>query len=172
MEENMKLEAMHQGLIRRGLITEDNKVTPLGDELLAFLKTKIAKTIVRKKETSSEFNEWWEAFPLTDHFEYKGRIFTGSRKMRVQTEKCALKFNQIVNDGLFTARQIIEATKYVILLRKEASLKKKSNELTYMHNSYTFLDMKDFEPFVKLVEQGVKITESNNEQTTGGVTDI
>lgn len=163
---------MHQGLIRRGLVTEDNKITLLGQELLDFLTTKIAKKIVRKKETNTEFDEWWQAFPMTDHFEYKGRIFTGSRKMRVQIEKCALKFNQIVNDNIFTARQIIEATKYVILLRKEASLKKKSNELTYMHNSYTFLDQKDFEPFVKLAEDGVKITDSNNEQTPGGVVDI
>jgi hypothetical protein len=170
VQDNMKLEAMLQSLIRKGLVTDENKITILGDELLEFMTTKIAAPIVRKKPSTKEFDDWWEAFPSTDQFEYKGRIFTGSRGMRVQKEKCKLKFNAILNEGKYSAKQITEATKYVVVLKKEASLKKKSNELTYLQNSYTFLDGGYFVPFIALAEQGLPKTE---EQTTiGGGTDI
>src|SRR6187455_2815526 len=87
-QENMKLDAMHQSLVRRGLINDENRISILGNELLEFMESKIATTIVRKKPSTKEFDDWWEAFPSTDHFEYKGRVFTGSRGMRVQKEKC------------------------------------------------------------------------------------
>lgn len=170
-QDSMKLEAMHQGLIRRGLVTDDDKITILGQELLDFMSTKIVSTIQRtKKASTKEFDEWWEAYPSTDHFEYKGRVFTGSRGMRVQKEKCKLRFNSIINEGVYTARQIIEATKYVVTLKKEASIKKRSNELTYLQNSFTFLDKDHYVPFIELAEKGVKIQEE--QQQIGGGTDI
>lgn len=163
-----KLEAIHQTLIRKALITDENKLTIIGQELLDFMSSKLATTIVRNKPSTKEFDLWWESFPSTDHFEYKGRIFTGSRGMRVQKEKCKLKFNAIINEGVYTAQQIIDSTKYVVILKKEASLKKKSNELTYLQNSYTFLDGEFFAPFVELCANGVKIEETTN-PTFGGV---
>lgn len=169
IKDNPKLEAIHQTLFRKALITEDNKLTLIGHELLDFMNSKIATTIVRNKPSTKEFDEWWEAFPSTDHFEYKGRIFTGSRGMRVQKEKCKLKFNAIINEGVYSAKQIIDATKYVVILKKETSMKKKSNELTYLQNSYTFLDGGYYIPFIELSANGVKIDEQP--QQYGG-TDI
>lgn len=168
-EDSMKLEAMLQSLIRKGLVTEENKITILGQELLDFMTTKIAAPIVRKKPSTKEFDDWWEAFPSTDQFEYKGRIFTGSRGMRVQKEKCKLKFNAILNEGKYTAKQITEATKYIVILKKESSMKKRSNELTYLQNSLTFLEGGYFAPFVELAEKGAPISE---QQQIGGGTDI
>lgn len=160
IEDNMKLEGMRQALVRKALISEENKLTPLGLELLEFMNIKIAKPIVKKKASTQEFDEWWEAFPSTDHFEYKGRVFTGSRGMRVQKDKCRLKFNAIVNEGVYTAKQIIEATKTVVFLKKENSVKKKSNELTYLQNSFTFLDKDHYVPFIDMIKQGVPIVNS------------
>ena len=169
IKDNIKLEAMHQSLIRKGLLTDENKITIPGNELLEFMDSKIAIPIVKKKPSTKDFDEWWEVFPSTDHFEYKGRIFTGSRGMRVQKEKCKLKFNSIVNQGVYTARQIIDATKYIVSLKKENSFKKKTNELTYLQNSFTFLDKDHYVPFVELAEKGVSMVE---EKTVGGGTDI
>lgn len=169
----MKLDAMHQGLVRRGLVNEDSKLTLLGHELLDFLQTKMTtKTVVKRKAANAtEFDEWWECFPSTDHFEFKGRVFTGSRGMKTKKEECALKFNEIVNDNVYTARQIINATKFVVNLKKEASYRKKSNELTYLQNSYTFLKDGHFKPFVEMAEKGIKIT-GEDAQTTYGPVDI
>lgn len=169
-QENMKLEALLQGLIRKGLVTDENKMTILGQELLDFMATKTVSTIQRtKKVTTKEFDEWWESFPSTDNFEYKGRVFVGSRTIRVQKEKCKLKFNAILNEGEYTAQQIIDATKFLVDLKKQASFSKKSNELTYLHNSLTFLD-EDWKPYVGLMKVGVKI--DSQQQQVGGGTDI
>jgi len=168
--DSMKLDALHQSLIRKGLITDTNVITLIGQDLLDFMATKVAKAIVKKKPSTKEFDEWWESYPSTDHFEYKGRVFTGSRGMRVQKEKCKLKFNAILNEGIYTAKDIIEATKYVVMLKKEASLKKKSNELTYLQNSYTFINDGHYIPFVELAEKGIPIT--NSVSNTSGGTDI
>jgi len=168
-KDSMKLEAMHQGLVRKGLVTEENKITIPGQELLDFMTSKIAVPIVRKKPSTAEFDMWWENYPSTDHFEYKGRIFTGSRGMRVQKEKCKLKFNAIVNEGVYTAQQIIDATNYVVQLKKENSFKKKTNELTYLQNSFTFLDKDHYVPFIEMMRMGVPITDSPR---VGGGTDI
>lgn len=168
IKDNPKLEAIHQTLVRKALITDENKLTLIGHELLDFMGSKIATTIVRNKQSTKEFDLWWEAFPSTDHFEYKGRIFTGSRGMRVQKEKCKLRFNSIVNEGKYTANQIIEATKLVVHLKKEASFKKRTNELTYLQNSYTFLDKDHYVPFIEMCSQGAKIEEIT-EQKFGGI---
>ena len=168
-QDNMKLDALHQSLIRKGLITEENKLTIPGNELLDFMAAKVAATMVRKKPYTKDFDEWWESFPSTDHFEYQGRVFTGSRGMRVQKEKCKLRFNSIVNEGVYTAKQIIDATKFVVALKKENSFKKKSNELTYLQNSFTFLDKDHYVPFVELAQRGIPII---NTTASGGGTDI
>lgn len=157
--DNPKMESMHQTLIRKALITEENKLTLIGQELLDFMSSKIVTNLVRVKKSTKEFDEWWEAYPSTDHFEYKDRVFTGSRGMRVQKEKCKLKFNSIINEGIYSAKDIIEATKYVVQLKKENSFKKKSNELTYLQNSFTFLDKDHYVPFIELSKQGIKIQE-------------
>ncbi len=168
-KDNIKLDGMRLSLIRKALITEDNKLSTLGQELLDFISTKIASPIVKKQASTKEFDEWWESYPGTDHFEYKGRVFTGSRGMRVQKEKCKLKFNAIINEGVYSARQIIDATKFVVILKKENSFKKKSNELTYLQNSFTFLDKDHYVPFIDMMKSGIPI---ENSQPIGGGTDI
>lgn len=168
-KDNIKLDGMRLSLIRKALITEDNKLSTLGQELLDFMASKIASPIVKKQASTKEFDEWWESYPGTDHFEYKGRVFTGSRGMRVQKEKCKLKFNAIINEGVYSARQIIDATKFVVILKKENSFKKKTNELTYLQNSFTFLDKDHYVPFIDMMKSGVPI---ENSQPIGGGTDI
>lgn len=169
IEDNIRLEGLSLALIRKGAITDTFRITLLGQELLDFMSTKIAKAMVKKKPSSKDFDAWWEAYPSTDHFEYKGRVFTGSRGMRVQKEKCRLKFNAILNEGVYTAKQIIDATNYIVTLKKESSLLKKSNELTYLQNSYTFINDGHYVPFIELAEKGMPIAKT--QQTTNG-TDI
>ena len=52
---------------------------------------------------------------------------------------------------------------------KEESVKTRVNKLTYIHNSLTYLNQRDFEPYIELIKQ-----EDFEEETltTGGATDI
>jgi len=168
IKDNIKIEALHIGLIRKGLLNDQGTLTLLGHELLDFLDTNISTKLVRKQPSTQEFKDWWDVYPKTDQFENKGRIFTGSRGMRVKEEECKLKFNAIINEGIYTAKDIIEATKYIVLMKKEASIKKKSNELTYLQNSLTFLNGGHFKDFVELAKKGI-VTEQ--QEPTGG-TDV
>lgn len=166
--DSMKLEAIYQTLHRKALLTDDDKITIIGQELLDFMNSKIVTTIVRNKPSTKEFDLWWEAFPRTDEFEYKGRVFLGSRGMRVQKEKCKLKFNSIINEGKYSAQQIIDATNYVVNMKKEASFRKKSNELTYLKNSLSFLNEEEsYVPFI-----GKEIPTETASQPSGGGIDI
>lgn len=88
--------------------------------------------------------------------------------MRVQKESCKLKFNAILNEGVYTAKQIIDALKYIVLQKKEDSVKKKSNELTYLQNSLTFLNQGSYEPFIEIAQKGMPVTNT----PIGGGTDI
>ena len=40
VEDSLKISAIHQGLIRKGLITDNGALTTIGVELLVFLDTK------------------------------------------------------------------------------------------------------------------------------------
>jgi hypothetical protein len=62
----MKLSALHQGLIRKGLITENGALTTVGVELLVFLDSKEEKKFVKKKASISDFETWYKTFPGTD----------------------------------------------------------------------------------------------------------
>lgn len=168
LEESLKIKTIHVSLIRKGIITEDNKVTVLGTEILDFISKKTNKKFVKKKIEKSDFDLWWEAFPSTDDFTMGTKRFSGTRGLRVNKEKCRLAFEKIINEGDITKEDIINATLYDVKQRKSNSLKKASNQLTYMQNSLTYLNQRSFEPFIPLSKR----EENNNFSQPIGSTDI
>jgi hypothetical protein len=114
----------------------------------------------KKKKTDTDFDKWWNKYPGTDTFSYKGESFTGTRGMRVKKEDCKVKFNNILSEGEYTAQDLIAALEYEILQKKENSLKTKVNRLTFMQNSLTYLNQRSFEPFIELIREGKTIKES------------
>lgn len=166
-KESMKIEALHVGLIRKGLITDDNKLTTLGKEILDFLDTKTELKLPKKKNITPEFEEWWKQFPGTDTFVHKGKNFKGSRSLRTSKEDCKTKFNKILLEGEYTANEMIEALKFDVNQKKDASVSSNTNKLTYLQNSLTYLNQRSFEPFIELIQQGIKFEEkSSNNNTT------
>lgn len=166
---SIKINTIHQSLIRKGLITDDgSELTLIGKELLDFIQTPMVNKFVKKKPETSDFENWWKAFPGTDSFTHKDRTFGGSRTLRQNKEACKLKFDKIMLEGEYTAQDMIEALQYDVLQKKENSIKQKANKLTYMQNSLTYLNQRSFEPFIELIKQGRQINEA---QETGG-TDI
>lgn len=144
-----RADLLREGLIRKNLITSDNKITDVGQKLLLFCETK-AKKLKLPKVEDKFFDEWWDSFPSTNFFEYKGKQFIGSQSKRVKGTECRSLFNQMVTSGEFTAEEIIKATKFHINLTKEQSFSEGKNGLTYISNSYTYLQQKKFQPFIEL----------------------
>jgi hypothetical protein len=169
-EGNAKLEIICQGVYRKGLISQDHKITRIGKNVLEFLKQEAPKDkIVKNKSVNEDFEKWWKAYPGTDTFEYKGKKFAGSRSLRSDKENCKTRFNSIIVEGEYSVDDLIAALEFDITQKKENSLKTGMNKLSFMQNSYTYLNQRSFEPFIELVKEGVKIIESSN--LTGG-TDI
>jgi hypothetical protein len=155
-----KMQMIHQSVRRKGLLSETNKVTTVGMDLLNLLNQEKGGKMPKKKKTDTDFDKWWNKYPGTDTFSYKGESFTGTRGMRVKKEDCKVKFNNILSEGEYTAQDLIAALEYEILQKKENSLKTKVNRLTFMQNSLTYLNQRSFEPFIELIREGKTIKES------------
>ena len=159
-EGSMKIAALYQTLIRKGLISDkDEKITTLGKELLQFIDTKEQTKIVKRKPATSEFEEWWKVYPGTDTFKHKGKSFSGARSLRQNKDECRLKFDKILLEGEYTASELIEALKFDVDQKKENSVKLGTNKLTYMQNSLTYLNQRSYEPFIELIKEGAVIEE-------------
>jgi hypothetical protein len=170
-EGSMKIAALYQTLIRKGLIsTADEKITTEGAQLLSFMETKEATKIVKRKPATTEFEEWWKAYPGTDTFTHKGKMFIGARSLRVNKDECRLRFDKILLEGEYTAAQLIEALEFDVLQKKENSVKTGTNRLTYMQSSITYLNQRSYEPFIELIKEGGKVIEEAPKPTGG--TDI
>ena len=169
-KENVKINVLYNTLIRKGLITEtEDKLTILGTELLEFIESKSSTKFKKKKFGNDGFDSWWEAYPGTDKFEYKGKSFPATRALSVNKDECRTKFNKILLEGNYTSEQLVEALKYDVQCKKDNSISTGTNNLTFMQNSLTYLNKKTFEPFIEIIKEG-KVIENNDYYA--GSTDI
>ncbi len=161
-EGGAKTDMLCQTLRRKGLVSEQFKITVLGRNLLEFMNSR-AKTskIVKKTQTFAEFERWWAAFPGTDIFTHKGKSFSGGRTLRVYKDDCQVKLDSILAEGEYTIDQLIAALEYEVLQKKENSFKTGTNRLTYMQGSLTYLNQRSFQNYIELINQGVVIKEAD-----------
>jgi hypothetical protein len=161
--ESAKLQAIHQAVLRKGLITEDNKLTMSGQNIMKFLERKIEPDTKLKKKISideDEFEKFWKAYPGTDTFTHKGKKFTGTRSMRNNKDECKVKLFKILDEGGITLDEIIAALEYEVLQKKENSVKSGTNRMTFMQNTLTWLNQRSFEPFLELIKEGHTVEEA------------
>ena len=169
-KENVKINVLYNTLIRKGLITEtEDKLTVLGTELLEFIESKSSTKFKKKKFGNDGFDSWWDTYPGTDKFEYKGKSFPATRALRANKDECRTKFNKILLEGDYTSEQLIEALKYDVQSKKDNSISTGTNNLTFMQNSLTYLNKKTYEPFIEIIKEGKEI--KNNDYYAGS-TDI
>lgn len=155
--ENVKIKGIIKMLEVKGLIS-GNKLTIQGKELITFVSTKQSGKLIKKKIPNEDFDAFWIAFPGTDTFEHKSKRFVGSRSLRTNKNECRLLFNKILNEGEYTATQLIEALKYDVFQKKEQSIKQGTNKLTFMQNSATYLRQRSWEPFIELIKDNKQET--------------
>jgi len=152
-KDSMKIAALYQSLIRKGLITKDEeKLTTAGKDLLKFIGSTENKKIIKRKPVTTDFEEWWKNYPATDSFTYKNRTFKGSRSLRRAKSDCKIKFKAIINEGDYTAIQLIEALKYEVKVKVERSVREGKNIMSYMQGSVPYLNQRSFEGFIELME--------------------
>lgn len=170
-KESIKIDNLYFSLIRKGLITEDEKLSTEGIRILKFVHTtsEVDIPLKRRESTSSLFDEWWKEFPGTDSYEYKGKIFKGARSLRTAKDQCKAKFDKILLEGEYSAQQLIDALKLDIEQKKEKSIMENKNILTYLQNSLTYLNQRSFEPYIELLQEE-KIISTKSTSFTG--TDI
>lgn len=162
-EGSAKLEALHQGIIRKGLLTENNLLTLSGKNVLNFLSEEATPETKLQKKVSideDEFELWWKAYPGTDTFTHKDKKFSGTRSLRVRKDECKVKLFKILDEGEHKITDIIAALEYEVLQKKENSVKSGSNKMTFMQNSLTWLNQRTFEPFIELIKDGQTIEEA------------
>lgn len=160
VKESAKIDALHHSLIRKGLITEDDKLTTQGTELLTFMDTKAPGKLIRKKIDETAFAQWWKEFPGSSNFVHKGVTFSGDRGLKKSESDCRVKFNAIVAEGEYTAQELIDAMKYDVWQKKEMSVKTGVNKLQYLQNSLTYLNQRSYEGFMDQIKSGHKPTET------------
>lgn len=167
-----KVIAWKQNLYRKSLITETGEITTLGKELLEALSdSRSPGEVIRKvrKESDDLFTEWWNSYPSTDMFTYKGRTYSGSRGLRQKKEECRKKFNEILLEGEYSAEDLIRALNREIILKKEQSVKDNENKMKYMQNSATYLNQRTYENFI-YPKEDIELSSTSN--TTVGTVDI
>ena len=167
IEGSAKVKAIHTSLIRKGMISEEEKLTTLGLDLIEFVSKKTNKKFIKKKVERSDFDDWWETYPSTDEFTMGTKLFRGSRGMRPNKEKCRLMFNKIIDEGVHTKEDLIRALKYEVAMRKSNSLRKNSNELSWMKSTEPYLFQRAFGDFIEISKK-----ETKRETTSSGSLDI
>lgn len=170
---SMKIAGLYQSLVRKGLISDVTQaITQTGRELLTYVDSEVKEPMKKKKQNSSDFDNWWNTFPSTDNFEYKGKNFLGSRGLKRAREDCRIKFNKILSEGDSTADEIVKATLLDVFLKKEASVKFGENRLKYIQNSLTYLTQRSFEPFVEMIRTGIDPKQMHESTPTKKGTDV
>lgn len=174
---HMKVQALYQSLIRKGLINDDGKIAKLGAELLEYMETKDPTKLIKKRAPaekkiveSSDFDKWWAAWPKNDTFDYKGVHFEGDRTFKTNPDGCRVLFKQILDEGEHTAQELIDALNLDVMRKKESSIREKTNKLKYLRNSHTYLVQRTYEGLIDDAKKGVKVNETP--RSVSGGTDI
>jgi len=168
-KDSMKIAALYQSLIRKGLITKDEeKLTTAGKDLLKFIGSTENKKIIKRKPVTTDFEEWWKNYPTTDTWSLDSHKFKGTRALRRGKEECRRKFKSIIGEGDYTAQQLIGALKYEVDVKVQRSIKERKNIMSFMQGSITYLNQRTFEAFIELMDQ----EKDNPPEPTSGPTDI
>lgn len=152
-------------LLMSRFLVDTKGITPLGQQFykeISEIKEGEAPKKSKKKEevVDNGFEEWYCAYPSSDHYRYRGMVFEGEGKsLKPNKEICRMKYNAIIARGGITKEQILDATKLQIEKRKAASFDSGKNGLTYMQKAETYLGQESFRAFLE------EINENNDELT-------
>lgn len=166
-KKTQKVKGILNTLKRKNIIDEEGKINEAYIKFAdAFSTEKIDySTIVSKvKSVKSKedeaFEEWWENYPKSDNFEYRNIKFPGTRALRQSKNDCKAKFKLLLLEG-YDYKKLINALKAEVQLKLAASYRTKTNKLTFMQNSLTYLNKRTFEAYMDIEEIEEEPSDSN-----------
>ncbi len=109
----------------------------------------------------TDFEMWWEEFPKGNGFTHRGVKFPRTRALRCNEAKCEKKFNKILIEKNLIVEEMLTALRREVHNRMENSIKNKRNELTYMSNSYAYLNGGFYEAWLDEEVEEEKIEKQN-----------
>lgn len=149
----MKLEG--KGLIRmidtNGVLSMNlrEKGVEIINQFISNTTTEINQLIPVKTDNTkqnSKFEEFWELFPSSDSH----GVFKRTRLLKASKTACEKKYKSFLIEGI-SHDDIMKALKYEINFRKSTSIK--DNKLTFMKNSLTWLNQKEFEVILESIDE-------------------
>lgn len=144
-----RVNALVKKMKRDGHLDDSGYITQAGIDLLFSLEKEGEELQLNKIEkTEDAFERWWKAFPANNGFEHKGKSFPVTRSMRIKKDECKVKFHKILSEGQYTVEQLIGAIEAEVFARKEESVVKKANQLTYMRSTLPYLNGNLYEGFI------------------------
>lgn len=119
---------------------------------------------VEQKLTNNnhKFEEFWLTFPNSDEH----GIFKKTRILKAGKDNCKRKYIEYLTKGSEHI-DIIKALKYEIKLRKDVN--NGQNKMTYMKNSLTWLNSKEFEIILETMDEETVQNSSNDDWTSNSI---
>jgi hypothetical protein len=128
-----------------------------GIELVEKL-VKFAPTKKEKKVITKPFDEFWSEYPTTD----RHSVYRKTRNLKSNKTGCKKKYEQYLKEGI-NHEDVIRALRYEVKSRKENSTIE--NKMSYMKNSFTWLNQKEFEIILETIEEDGRDSEDWTSKT-------
>lgn len=116
---------------------------------------------IKSYDIQDKFDEFWGLFPNSDEH----GIYRKTRILKGNKDICKKKYNLFLSQGI-KHEDIIKALRYELKLRKDSN--NKNNNLTYMKNSLTWLNQKEFEIILETMSEDNNST-SNDDWTSNSI---
>lgn len=109
-----------------------------------------------------KFEEFWLTFPNSDEH----GIFKKSRILKAGKDNCKRKYLEYLSKGV-EHNDILKALKYEIKLRKDVH--NGQNKMTYMKNSLTWLNQREFDIILETMEEDNNSNNSSDDWTSNSI---
>jgi hypothetical protein len=145
----------------RGLISKKG-ILPAGEAFYkqicdTKLETPVSKK-VKEEAIDNGFSEFWNSYPASANFSYRGMTFKSERALRSNKQVCEMLYNAAISKGEVTKEQILAALKYQVREAKEASFKTGTNKLQFFPGVEPYLRQEKYMAFIEVA------TEHSDEQ--------
>src|SRR6201999_149781 len=78
----------------------------------------------------------------------------GTRSLRSKKDECSIKYQNILAENSFTHQEVLKALEWEVEARKDQSVVRKANQLSFMNALPIWLNQRKFEDYIPLAKKG------------------
>lgn len=144
-------------LLKDRFLIDDKGISPLGQkvyqEIAAIKDGEVQDTKKKIKEVvENRFEEFWDAYPASANFIYRGMSFKSSRALKANKQVCQMLYNSAIIQGIATEDQIINATKFMVEEAKKESFEIGTNKLAFLPGIEVYLRQQKYLAFADVAD--------------------